>query len=681
MTMLTALSVFHLPITDPTWIFFLVMVIILFAPILFEKMKIPSIIGMIIAGIIIGSFGFNILERDSSFELFGRVGIYYIMFLAGLEMDMEDFRKNMVKGLVFGLITFIIPMALGITSGIWILGFGVMSSVLLASMFASHTLIAYPLVSKYGISHERSVTITIGGTAVSVTFALIILAVISGMTQNAASAWQWVVKVVIIIAIVLGILYAFPYIGRWFLRKYNDSVAQFVFVLALVFLAGGLMDLAGMEGILGAFLVGMAVNPLIPKVSPLMTRIEFVGNALFIPYFLIGVGMLIDVRALVVSTETLKVAVVMTVVATLSKWLAAFATQKIYGMRGDERRLIFGLSNAQAAATLAAVLIGHSIFLPNGERLLNDAVLNGTVVMILFTCVISSIVTERAARTIALKAETRDGDEETKEEEKLLIPIANPDTIEDLVNLALVIKDPESKTEIVTLNVVDNNTSKEKSAMGKRYLEKAAQIASAANVRTEMVSRYDINITSGIVHTIREYGVSDVVIGFHRRAGFLDTFFGNTTRSLLEATSKEVIMVRLMMPVNTMKGIEVIVPPKAEFESGFSNWVNHLCRMASTLGQRLKFHADAAAAEALKTVADQTKAATLTDIVVSEAHTWTEQMHVNVPKDRLLVIVSARSESLSYSAGLGTMASLLGKSYTDNSLLILFPEQANQTDI
>ena len=394
------------PVTDPIWIFFIVLIIILFAPIILGKLKIPHIIGMILAGILIGEHGLNILERDSSFELFGQVGLYYIMFLAGLEMDMEDFRKNKVKGLVFGLLTFIIPMVLGIWTSVSLLGFSMVSSILLASMYASHTLVAYPIVSRYGLSRQRSVNITIGGTAVTVTLALVILAVISGMYKGTVDSLYWISLVVKVALLSFAIVFLVPVLGRWFFRKYDDAVMQFIFVLALVFLGGGLMSLAGMEGILGAFLVGMVLNKLVPKVSPLMNRLEFVGNALFIPYFLIGVGMIIDVRSFVAGGEAMKVAIVMTVVATLSKWLAAFFTQKIYRMSGNERKMMFGLSNAQAAATLAAVLIGHEIIMENGERLLNDDVLNGTVIMILFTCVISTIETERASRRFAMEEKT-----------------------------------------------------------------------------------------------------------------------------------------------------------------------------------------------------------------------------------------------------------------------------------
>ena len=447
-----------LPVTDPTWIFLLVLLIILFAPILLNKLRIPHIIGMILAGLVIGEHGFNILVRDSSFELFGKVGLYYIMFLAGLEMNMGDFKKNRGKAVMLGLLAFIIPIGIGLVTNMMLLKYSLVTSVLLASMYASHTLVAYPIVIRYGVSRHRSVSIAVGGTAVTDTLTLLVLAVVGGLFKGESGGlfWLWLlIKVVFLGAL---IMYSFPRIGRWFFRRYDDNVMQFIFVLAMVFLGAGLMEFVGMEGILGAFLAGLVLNRLIPHVSPLMNHLEFVGNALFIPYFLIGVGMLIDIHVIFGQGDALKVAAVMITVALVGKWIASWLTQKIYKMAPIERELMFGLSNAQAAATLAAVLVGYNIILPGGERLLNEDVLNGTVLLILVTCVVSSFITERAARKIAM-CEAHLEEERTVEAERILIPIANPDTIEYLMNLSLLIRDTKQKDNLLALNVInDNNT-------------------------------------------------------------------------------------------------------------------------------------------------------------------------------------------------------------------------------
>ena len=666
----------HFPVTDPTWIFFLVLIIILIAPMILGRLRIPHIIGMILAGVVVGKYGFNILERDSSFELFGKVGLYYIMFLAGLEMDMDDFKKNRTKGLVFGMFTFLIPMGLGIWSSMSMLNYGFLTSVLLASMYASHTLIAYPIISRYGLSRQRTVSITIGGTAVTVVLALMVLAVIGGMYKGEdVSGLFWVLLVAKVVLLFGLIIFLMPRISRWFFRTYEDAVMQFIFVLAMVFLGGGLMELVGMEGILGAFLAGLVLNRFVPHVSPLMNRLEFVGNALFIPYFLIGVGMIIDVRCLFTEGEALKVAVVMTVVATFSKWLAAWITQKIYGMKKVEGSLIFGLSNAQAAATLAAVLIGHGIIMENGERLLNDDVLNGTVVMILFTCIISSVVTERAARKMVTQENLMEGSE-GKEQERILIPVANPETIEGLVGMALMMRHPKQKESLVALSVInDNNTSETKELIGKRNLERTAMIAAAADASVKTVLRYDLNIAQGIIHTQKEYAVTDIVIGLHRKTNLMDSFFGTMTENLLKGTNRQIMIAKLLMPVNTLRRIVVAVPDKAEYEKGFLKWMTQLCRMGKQLGCRVHFFATEDTLKHLRALTEKQEANTFTEFSLLEE--WDDLLLLTgqVNYDHLFVVVSSRKGSISYQTSFERLPSQISKYFANNSLLIVYPDQ------
>ena len=666
----------HFPVTDPTWIFFLVLIIILFAPMILGRLRIPHIIGMILAGVVVGKYGFNILERDSSFELFGKVGLYYIMFLAGLEMDMDDFKKNRTKGLIFGMFTFLIPMGLGIWSSMSMLDYGFLTSVLLASMYASHTLIAYPIISRYGLLRQRTVSITIGGTAVTVVLALMVLAVIGGMYKGEdVGGLFWVLLVAKVVLLFGLIIFLMPRISRWFFRTYEDAVMQFIFVLAMVFLGGGLMELVGMEGILGAFLAGLVLNRFVPLVSPLMNRLEFVGNALFIPYFLIGVGMIIDVRCLFTEGEALKVAVVMTVVATFSKWLAAWITQKIYGMKKVEGSLIFGLSNAQAAATLAAVLIGHGIIMENGERLLNDDVLNGTVVMILFTCIISSVVTERAARKMVTQENLMEGSE-GKEQERILIPVANPETIEGLVGMALMMRHPKQKESLVALSVInDNNTSETKELIGKRNLERTAMIAAAADASVKTVLRYDLNIAQGIIHTQKEYAVTDIVIGLHRKTNLMDSFFGTMTENLLKGTNRQIMIAKLLMPVNTLRRIVVAVPDKAEYEKGFLKWMTQLCRMGKQLGCRVHFFATEDTLKHLRALTEKQEANTFTEFSLLEE--WDDLLLLTgqVNYDHLFVVVSSRKGSISYQTSFERLPSQISKYFANNSLLIVYPDQ------
>lgn len=666
---------FHLPVTDPTWIFFLVLVIILFAPIVLERLRIPHIIGMILAGVVIGEHGFNILARDSSFELFGKVGLYYIMFLAGLEMNMEDFKSIRVKATVLGLLAFIFPLGIGIWTNLHLLGYSLATSVLLASMYASHTLIAYPIVIRYGINRQRAVSIAVGGTAVTDTLTLLVLAVVGGMYKGETSEmfWIWLVLKVVVLSVV--IMYAFPRIGRWFFRRYSDNVVQYIFVMAMVFLGAGLMEFVGMEGILGAFLAGLVLNRLIPHVSPLMSHLEFVGNALFIPYFLIGVGMLIDVNVLFGHIDSVKVAVVMIIVALLGKWIASWLTQKIYKMRALERELMFGLSNAQAAATLAAVLVGYNIILPNGERLLNEDVLNGTILLILVTCVVSSFITEHAAKRIAMD-DAEVSDEKAQEKEKFLIPVANPETLESLMSLAMVVRDEKQPDNLVALNVInDNNGSVKQEMRGKRSLERAAQIAASTSVRLKTVSRFDLNITTGILHTAKEYEATNIIIGLHCKMSIVDSFFGNLTENLLKNTYLQVMVARFLIPVNTLRRIIVAVPPKAEFEHGFMKWITHMCRMSSQLGCRVHFYAHPQTLGYIRGYIQ--KKHKDTRAAYSELENWDDLLILTgqVNYDHLLVIISARRGSISYDSAFERLPMQISKYFNNNSIMLLYPEQ------
>lgn len=664
------------PITDPTWVFLLVLIIILFAPILLGRLRIPHIIGMILAGVVIGEHGFNILLRDSSFELFGKVGLYYIMFLAGLEMDMEDFKKNRMKGVVFGCLTFSIPMIIGIWSGINLLEYGVTTAVLLASMYASHTLIAYPIISRYGLARLRCVSIAISGTVFTDTLALLVLAVIAGMYKGNIDQYFWISLGVKVVAVSFLVIYFFPRIGRWFFRTHDNNITQFIFVLVMLFLGAGMLEVAGLEGILGAFLVGLVLNRLIPHVSPLMNRIEFVGNALFIPYFLIGVGMIINVRAIFTGGESLKVAIVMTLVAVTGKWLAAWLTQKVFHMHKNERQIIFGLSNAQAAATLAAVLVGNKIEISPGVLLLNNDVLNGTVVMILVTCIISSFAAERAARKISLGGESEISEEKLKEEENILISVANPDTIRSLVSMALLMKEPKRKDGIMALNVInDGNASEALLTQGKKTLEYAAMIGAAADVTVNTITRFDQNTASGIIHTLKEYNASEVILGLHRKATLVDSFFGVLTGNLLKGMHRQVMIVKSLMPANTLRCIIVAVPAKAEYEVGFFKWMERLCRMAGQLGCRLHFFAHPDTLPYIEGYVKKKHRGVRGEF--SEQADWDDLLLLTgqVNYDHLLVIVSARRGSTSYNSLFETLPIQITKYFNNNSLIVLFPDQ------
>ena len=439
-----------LPLTDPIEIFLIVLLIILCAPIL-NKIKIPHIIGLILAGMILGPHGLNILDYDKSFELFGKVGILYIMFQAGLEIDLVTFKQNKTSGIIFGIFTFIIPMIIGSVCNKYLLNVSWTEAILIASMYASHTLIAYPIVSRMGIVKNKSISITIAGTIITVTASLIVLAVVIATTKGTMSVGYWIKFILSTITFSIIVFLILPKISKFFLQKLSTGTSQYIFVLTIIFIASLFAQWAGLEGILGAFFAGLILNRLIPNISPLMNRIEFVGNAIFIPFFLIGIGMIINLRAFVTDLHSIWVAIIMTIIAIVTKWIPAKMTQITSHLSKDEGNLIFGLSAAQAAATLAAAMIGYQI------GLINSAVLNGTVVMILLTCTISSVVTEHASRKIAISEAKRDINRQKVGIPKVLIPISNPQTMPLLIDISNLIKPKEERNSIFALQINQNN--------------------------------------------------------------------------------------------------------------------------------------------------------------------------------------------------------------------------------
>jgi Kef-type K+ transport system membrane component KefB len=679
---------FNLPLKNPVLLFSLILFIILFAPLILNKLKIPHLIGLIIAGAIIGPNGLNLMLRDSSIVLYGTVGLLYIMFLAGLEIDMADFKKNSKKSLVFGLLTFIIPMTLGTIVGLYFLNFSWMTSVLLASMFASHTLIAYPIISKLGVAKNRAVNITVGGTVITDTLALLVLAAIAGMASGEADAAFWVRISVSVVLFGLIVMFIFPIIARWFFKKFDDNISQYIFVLAMVFLGAFLAEAAGIEAIIGAFLVGLALNRLIPHTSPLMNRVEFVGNALFIPFFLIGVGMLIDYRVFFKDIETIKVAAAMIIVATLAKFLAAWITQKIYGFNKDERRLIFGLSNAQAAATLAAVLVGYNIILNQAEinaaellgetlapeRLLNESVLNGTILMILFTCTIASFVAQKGAQNVAISdAVDEEADPDTVLE-KVLVATNNIENTEELVNLALTIKSKNNKTGLFSLTVVENEQSDTVALKeAKKILNKAVITASAADIPLRDLLRYDINVGNGISNVVKEQRITDLILGLHEPKGISDNFLGTLSEGILSKSNSTTLIYKPFQPISTIKRHLIFVPDKAEKEIGFLLWLSKLWNIARNTGATLVFYSSKSTLKLIEKI-NQSHPVACEFIQFED---WDDFLVVSrdVKSDDLLFMIMSRKDHPSYHPQMAKVPGYLNKYFTNMSYIMAYPAQ------
>ena len=674
---------FTLPLADPVLKFLLILLIILAAPLLLNKLRIPHLLGLIIAGAIIGPHGFNLVLRDSSIILSGTAGLLYIMFLAGLEIDMADFKRNSTKSLVFGMYTFLIPMILGTVVGIWVLRFNVLTSVLLASMFASHTLIAYPIISKLGISKNKAVSITVGGTMITDTLALLVLTIIVGMATGQVNDMFWIRLGVSILIFALIVLFGFPFIGRWFFKHVHDNISPYIFVLVMVFLGSFLAQVAGMEAIIGAFLSGLALNRLIPQSSPLMNRVEFVGNAIFIPFFLLGVGMLIDYRTFFTSFETIKVGLIMIIVATAAKYIAAWMTQKTFHLSTDQRSVIFGLSNAQAAATLAAVMVGYNVITgtdANGEpiRLLNESVLNGTILMILVTCTIASFAAQKGAHNIAAQ-DISDKEENKKESEHILIPVSNEETVEELVNLSLAIKSPQNKNGLFALKVIDNHHSDEKALkQSRRVLQTAVNTAAATDTRMKDLLRYDLSVSNAIASVVKEREITDLVVGLHKEKDIPAAFLGHIVESVLAESSVSTFIYKPAQPISTVRRHLIIIPELAEKEIGFNQIIFRLRNVTQNTGAATVFYGSEATLNALKKLLAKKSG----EASYIEFNDWDDFLIVfrDIKPDDTMWIILSRKEGLSYAPAMARIPKYLNKYFQANSFVLAYPVQAGMNE-
>ncbi len=667
-------------VTDPVTIFFIVLAIILLAPVLLNRLKIPHIIGMIVAGIAVGPFGLNVLDRDSSFNIFGQVGLLYLMFLAGLEIDMYHLKLNLRRGLVFGLLTFMIPMVTGVLASVYLLHIDWLTSSLLASMYASHTLIGYPVAARYGITKNPAVLISIVGTIVAVIASLLVLAgAVNIHKVGELNTGELLGLLGRLILYCLAVLYIYPRLTRFFFKRYGDKVTQYVFILALVFLSAWTAKRIGMEEVLGAFFAGLVLNRYVPASSPLMSRIEFVGNALFIPYFLIGVGMMINIRV-VGQSSTLGVAAVMLAVALVGKWLPAWVAQLIFRMRAQGRRMMFGLTTAHTAVALAVVTIGYNMTDAQGNRLMDETILNGTILVILVTCAIAPIVTANAAAKIKIDmlehGDHDDTDTERNRPDNLLIPVANPLTAASLVELALLMRSNRRRPAdaLYALHVRGDNSAQSK-AVGRNSLEIAVKAAAVTDTRLQPIERFDLNTVTGLVNTIEERDINTVVLGMHRKSNVIDSFLGSKIEQLQRLTNRMLVISRCYIPINTVTRIVVYVPPQAEYETGFPDWVTALATLSRELGCRIIFCCDSHVPPLIRGIIRRARIDTRDEYRELSAPDDFILLANKILDDDLFVAVMSRANSVSYSALMKDVPEFLQRYFGNNNIIIIYPEQ------
>ena len=671
----------YFPVTDPTLVFFVVLCIILFAPIIMGKLRIPHIIGMVLAGVLVGQYGLNILVRDDSFELFGKVGMYYIMFLAGLEMDMEGLKKDSSQFFIFGILTALIPMAITYPVATVCLNYSPAASLLLSCIMASNTLIAYPIAVRYGLQRHRSVALSVGSTMLALFIALMVLASVTASFDADTHWWFWPMFLFKVAAFCAGMILIIPRITRKFLRRYSDAVMQFIFIMAELFLSAALSEAVGLEGIFGAFLAGLILNRYIPRLSSLMNRIEFTGNAIFIPYFLIGVGMLINLRLLFHGGAIVWIAAAMVAVGMIGKALAAYAACIGFKMPLSSGHMMFGLTSAHAAGGIAMVMVGMRLEVSPGHPMVDDDMLNGVIIMILFTCIISTLVTERSARQLVIADKAQDIKQAETDDEKILLPVKYPDVAKGLVSMAIMMRNAKLNRGLVALNVVyDDKHRSANQKEGRALLDNLVKVASAADVKMQTQVRVAANIANGIKYAFKEFDASEIIMGMHIHKDISPKFWGEFAQSLYNGLNRQIIFVRLKQPLNTLRSIQVAVPSRAEFEPGFYRWVERLGRLAGNLECRMVFHGRNEQMELIRNYLRHKHPSVRADYQLMMHWNELPRLAATINDDHLFVVVTSRKGGLSYKTALERLPDEIEKHFSGRSLMLIYPDQYGERE-
>ena len=668
------ISKFELPLNNPVLVFSLVLFIILLAPIVLRRLNIPGIIGLIISGLIIGPHGLNILEKNSAVDLFSTIGLLYIMFIAGLDLDMNEFKRNRNKSILFGFFTFIVPFTIGFPICYYILGYDFNASLLTANMFSTQTLVAYPIVSKLGVSKNQAVAVAVGGTILTDSAVLILLAVIMGNSQGNLNQEFWIKlggSLVIFSAIMFFLI---PVITRWFFTKLeSEKHAHYIFVLSVVFFSAFLAEVSGLEPIIGAFVAGLVLNSLIPHSSALMNRIEFIGNSLFIPFFLISVGMLIDLRVILNGPMAIIIAVVLTSGAIFGKWLAALFTQLILKFSKAQRQLLFGLSTAHAGAILAVVLVGYK------AGILDENILNGTIILILISCLVASVATEKASKKILLTEKSSElsvSEINLQNDEHILLPIVNLINIEKLLEFTLLIKDKKSANPVTILTVVPNNAEAELNIITAREkLKEFKKHGAASEIKVNTIATIDYNPADGITRISRETLSSIIVLGWPKKAGIIDKIIGEKISSIISNIDKTIFICQLEKLLINHKRIIVVTPPLAEKEIGFEIWLQKISKLSHELSIPVVYFGNMGTQDAIR---EKIKHKHLNTLVSFKVLDDLEDLLVSSPDikdDDLLVLISARKYSVSYLTFLDNIPNKIERHFTNNNKIVVYPLQ------
>jgi Kef-type K+ transport system membrane component KefB/mannitol/fructose-specific phosphotransferase system IIA component (Ntr-type) len=664
-----------LPFTDPVLIVALATLIFLAVPILAERVRVPGVIGLIVAGAAVGPHGFGLLARDQTIVLLGTVGLLYLMLMVGLELDLHQFNRYRNRSIVFGLLSFLIPAALGLGLGL-ALGYSAASALLLASAFSSHTLLAYPIASRMGIVRNEAVTTALGGTILTEILALLLLAVVANSAGGAAPTPGFWLRLAVSFGVYVGVvMWGLPRLGRWFFRQAGEGGAEFIFVLASLFTVSYLSHAAGVEPIVGALLAGLALNRLVPAHGPLMNRIHFVGNTIFIPFFLLSVGMLVNVRALD-SGRAWTISIVLTAGVVGAKWLASKVTEKAFGYDADEGWVVFGLTVPHAAGTLAIVLVGYEL------GLLDQTEVNGVVLMILVTCLAGPWAVERFGRRVAAREEQRPYDADAAPR-RILIPLANPATAEALMDLAFVVRGRDSDEPLLPLTVApeEGQATEAWVAEAERMLGHAVHHAAAAEVPVHPLTRVDAHVAAGIVRGIAETRSTEVIIGWDGRRTGARVIFGTVLDQLLERTRQTVLVAKLSHPLSVTRRLVVLFPPGIDRHPGFPHALSTVNRIASGIGAGMAGVVVGTEAERVQAVHAAARPQVAAEwLAVEDWGALAAWLRESLRREDLVVLMAARRGTVAWHPRLARLPGELAGLAPESFLAVYAPESESPAD-
>ena len=649
------------PLTDSIWICFAVLTLVLFVPILCKRLRFPQIAGLIITGTLIGPGLLNILNITPEIQFFSRMGLLFIMFFAGLGIDLEEMKRNKFWGILFGILTFAIPWVLCYLACVWMLGLTASTSAILACLMGSHTLISYPIISRYGLGRRKSVTISVAGALVAIMLALVVYAVMMSTHGDADFNPLWfILKIAVYIT---AVILFYPRLARGFFQRVTNSFSHFLFVMILLALSCGLAQFIGLDSIVGAFLAGIVLNRYIPKSSPLMNRLDFVGNTLFVPLFLLGTGLMIDLNGMTGNWLFLTSFAVLFIVGTFGKWFAALIVQKANGFVRNDRRVIFGLSASHAAGALAIAMGAYA------GGLMDNTTLSATVLIVLFSCILSNIITENAADTLHQEEQS----DASHPESRLMVMLTGSNTLQALMDTAITLYDKHSP-ELVGLYVTVNGEHAPKYMQdGKGRLEEASRIAASADVPFIAHNRLGNNIIDSILHASNEFSADRMLMGLPLRHSINLPYLDNIISPLNDGFHGQIVLQRFVTPMNTIRRIVVLVPGPVIQDDAFEKCMESIYSITMAIGCATEFYGKDQPISAVRGTGLNFSSGRVSYNEVSE----TADMHwviSGLKTDHLLIIVGPRESESHAGRSFRHLYERIHMPETDFSTMLLFPE-------